>query len=387
MKIRIEKNQLQWLRRLTVVVFAIAIMQNLLPPNSFSGTVLLFDYEFGFLRRGLIGELANYYFGSNASVAEVLTFSALMSLFGLLCLLLLAVRSLFDNVQGLFIALLLFTSFAFNAIVGTTGYMDMILIGGVALVMLTDPIGFIGVFLRMAVVATGIFIHEAMLPYFAVFFSLEIWLRCRDQRVFKRWFKTALPFLAALAAFGVVTAYGTLPTDQIPAYIEYIQTKAGFTTDPEATVVLERSLADNMAFMQEKRAEMGYRGWVVLDGIPLLLMTIWLIWLNLKILPQDSGIITKILLIGAIFAPTSLNVIAFDVVRFGSMSVLVGFLVLISQLRHSPGIQTRLSDVMGWPLFVVILVLNQSIVVTQINTGDAQKYGFPWALVQQLGWF
>ncbi len=386
MSTRTKETHLQWLRRLVVVVFAIAIMQHLLPPNGFSGTVLLFDYEFGMIRRGLLGALANYYFGENASVAEVLTFSALMSLFGLFSLMILAARSLFDGLHGLLVALLLFTSFAFNAIVGSTGYMDMVLIGMVALVMLTDPARVFGILLRIIVVCVGVFIHEAMLPYFAVFISLEIWMRCRDERAVARWAKTLIPFLAALVAFGAVTEYGKLPVDQIPAYIEYIQAKAGFSTDPEATVVLERSLADNMAFMNIKRAEMGYRGWVILDGIPLLLMTFWLIWLNLRILPEDSGSLTKLLLVGAILAPTSLNVIAFDVVRFGSTSVLIGFLTVISQLRSNPRAYGRLKEIITWPLFVVILVLNQSVVVTQINVGDAQKFGFPWALVEQLGW-
>lgn len=111
-----------WLKRLVILIFALAVLQNLLPPNGFSGTVLIFDYEFGLMRRGLIGELANFYWGTQAAPREVLAVSAGLLLLGLVCMLVLVTKRLFQMQVTLRLALLSFSSFAFKAIVGFTGY-------------------------------------------------------------------------------------------------------------------------------------------------------------------------------------------------------------------------------------------------------------------------
>ena len=376
----------RWLMRLTAVAIFFAIVRNLLPPNAFTATVLLFDYEFGLVRRGLIGELANFYWGDTVSQTEVFALSAALTLFGVAATAALFFRWFSATLAGALLLLLLFSSFAFSAIIASTGYLDLLLIGMVCLVMLTDPAQHLGVLLRGLVCVIGLLMHEVMLPYFAVFLAFDIWLARPLQGAESRVAVSLVPLIAGFAAFAVILVWGQLPAENIDAYLQHIEAKSEFSAEPEATVVMERTLGDNMRMMAEKRQKADYRAWVLFDGLPLLAMTLWLIWLNFKLLARNAGGITRILLLGAIFAPLSLNVIAFDVVRFGALSVFVGFLAIISQMRTDPGVHDRLTTVMSWPVFVIVLLLNLNVAVNQINTGEGHQFLFPWALVEQLSW-
>jgi hypothetical protein len=339
------------------------------------------------MRRGLIGELSNFYWGSEASPSEVLAVSAVMSLFGLLCLLVLVSRRLFQTQTTLWLALLLFGSFALKAIVGFTGYMDMMLIALTCLAALSDPNRWFGIVARMLAVFVGMFCHEIMLAYFAVFLCVDPWLRRGSRISIAEISLASLPLLTGIAGFAVLQMFGHVSAEDAPAIVEYVNQKAGFTADGEATNVIGRSIGDNLALMTEKRAEMGYRSWVILDGIPLALMMLWVMWLNLKVMSARFNGLAQFIVFAAILSPQSLNLIAFDVVRFGAISVLVGFLTLMSILRTDEDAEVRLKHILTLPVFLVVLMLNQPFMGTQINTGWAHLYELPWVLLEQVKWF
>ncbi|MEM6620417.1 MAG: hypothetical protein AAF631_14115, partial [Pseudomonadota bacterium] len=147
---------LRWMQRLVLLVFALALVRDLLPPNGFSGTVLLFDYEFGLVRRGLLGELANLYWGKTVTPGEVFAVSAAMSLLGLSALLVWLGRSLLASRETVLLALIFVTSFGFAAVVGTTGYMDMVLIALTLGAAATDPNRASGLVARVVVTVVGV---------------------------------------------------------------------------------------------------------------------------------------------------------------------------------------------------------------------------------------
>ncbi|WP_145991961.1 hypothetical protein [Neptunicoccus cionae] len=372
-----------WIMRLIWVVVALALLRNLFPPNSFTATVLIFDYENGLVRRGFWGEVLNLFWGETVSKSEIFAASAVLTLVGLAALL--AVFAKWSAVSFAVARwmLLFVCSFAFSALVASTGYIDLALIGVVSLVLFFDPRSTIGVFLRCLAVFAGMFMHEVMLPYFAVFLVYDIWL----SRPTARHALIALgPLVVGFAALFILSVWGQLPQEEVADYIAHIEAKSEFSAEPEATVVMERTFSDNMVMMAEKRGMLDYRSWVLFDGLPLLVMSLWLIVINLRLLPETAGALTRLLLAGAILAPLSLNIIAFDVVRFGAVSVLIGFLCVISLLRADPSAAGRLDRILGWPLLLIVLVLNLHVTVNQMNTGDRQDYGAPWAIIKQLDW-
>lgn len=373
----------QWLIRLIWAVVFLALLRNLFPPNSFTATVLIFDYDQGLVRRGFWGQVLNLYWGDTVSKAEVFAASVGLTLAGLAALMAVLYRWFGQSFAGAQLLLLFVCSFAFSAIISSTGYIDLALIGLVSVALLADPLRPFGIVLRCLVVAVGMFMHEVMLAYFTMFLIYDIWAA---RPVLRRAAVALSPLLVGLAAFGVLTIWGQLPRAEVADYITHIEAKSEFTAEPDATIIMDRTLSDNLTMMSEKRGMVDYRSWVLFDGLPLLAMSVWLILLNLRLLPRTASPLTKLLLVAAIIAPLSLNIIAFDVVRFGAVSVLVGFLVMIPLVRNDPEGMARLDNALTWPLVVVVLVLNLHITVNQMNTGDRQNYGAPWALVKQLDW-
>lgn len=376
----------KWLYRLAVVALFFTLLRNLLPPNAFTATVLLFDYDFGLIRRGMIGEFANVFWGDTVTISDIYLISVLMAFFGLGIAAALFFRRLPTTLAGYLLLVLLFSSFAFAAIMASTGYIDLILIGLVCLSLFRSAATSGGVILRIIVGVLGVFMHEVMLPYFTVFYAFDIWISRPTQKRPLRFLTAILPLLGAVSALVILNKWGQLPAENYAAFVDYINAKSVFTADPKATIVMERTLADNLTVMAEKRGMLDYRSWVLFDGIPLFGMTLWIIWLNLKLLGPLASSLTRFALIAAILAPMSLNVIAFDVVRFGAISVFVGFLAIASQMHTDPTTRDRLANTMTWPMFVVVLFLNLNFSVNQLNSGDGHEFLIPWVLVKQLSW-
>ncbi len=112
-----------------------------------------------------------------------------------------------------------------------------------------------------------------------------------------------------------------------------------------------------------------------------------MMWLNLRLMSGRFSGLAQFLVLCAIMAPQSLNFIAFDVVRFGAISVLVGFLMIMTLIKADDDAEVRLKHILTLPTFIVVLVLNQQFTVTQINVGWAHLYELPWVLLEQAKWF
>jgi len=373
---------LRGMQRITLLAFILVLVRGFLPPNAFSATVLLFDYEYGLIRRGLMGEIATLWWGAHVTRAEVFLLSASMSLFGLFTLYAFVARSSSKSVTGTLLALTLFTSIAFDAIVAATGYLDLVLIGLVCLSMLTDPRQVSGLVARALAVGLGVFFHEIAIGYFSILLAADIWLQ-RDGRACDIPL-SLLPLFSGAAALALLMVAGNLSPEQTAAFLDHIAAKAAFKPDPEATVILERHLSDNFAVMETIRDQAAYRAWLVLDGLPLLALSLWTGWLILCAIGPGQYM-SKLLCLGAIAAPMSLNVIAFDVVRFGAISALCGFLLLFA-LWTRQGPRVRLQAALSLPHVLTVMVLNQVSAVTQLGEGELHLWQLPWVLLKQLTW-
>ena len=379
-----EFRQQQLLRVAAALSFLLALLNHLLPPKAFSATQLLFDYEFGLARRGLFGELLNLVTGAQVTVTEVYATAALLSFAGAAGFYLFLSRYMLGQVSGYLVLILALNTFAFSSFVGSTGYLDAALLGVTLLALSTDARQNIGLLLRLALCVVGVLIHENMLPYFTVLIGLDLWLARKDLPLA---FPIAIsPVLAGLISVAALAAFAGFSPEQAVSYAEYLQGKAAFGLDPTSTDVAGRTIGDNFALMRELRGTTKYWAWVMFDGLPLLGMSLWLIWLALKVLGDAADRPTRVFLLAAVMAPLSLNIIAFDVVRFGAASVLSGFLVLVLLTRYVPGSAGRLEQVLGWTLFLLVLVLNVNMFTIQVNVGAGHTSQFPWVILTQLQW-
>ncbi len=379
-----DPRKLQMLQLATLVSLLLALVNHLLPPKAFSATQMLFDYEFGLTRRGLFGEVFSWITGTSVSVSEVYAAAAVLALIGALAFYLFLSRQLPQQVSSYLLLILGLNSFAFASFVGNTGYLDALLLAVTLLALASDGRSTVGLSLRLGLVVIGVMIHENMLPYFTVLIGFDLWLARRDTRL--GWLVALSPVLVGGLTIAALAGLGTFSTQQAADYAQYLQSRADFKLDPNSTDVAGRTIGQNFALMAELRGTTKYWAWVLFDGIPLLAMSLWLSWLAARLLGAVD-VAGKVMMVGAVLAPISLNFIAFDVVRFGAASVLCGFLVLVLLVRHLPDAAQRLEQSLSWPVFVVLLVLNANMFTIEVNVGAGHVSQFPWVLLTQLQWF
>ncbi|MFQ5439603.1 MAG: hypothetical protein ACE5DK_12330, partial [Paracoccaceae bacterium] len=345
---------------------------------------LLFDYHLGLVRRGLVGELLGWLTGETVSVGEIYLASLVISLAGAFAFFALLSRFLPQDRGGYLLMILALNTFAFASFIGNSGYLDGLLMALAALALWSDARSSHGLAARIGLVVAGVFVHENMLPNLAILIGFDIWLA---RRAGKRALVVAvLPVAAGALAVGFLAMFAEFSPDDAARFATHLQDKAAFRLDPASSDVAGRSMVQNFALMGDLRSTTKYWGWVLFDGVPLLAMSLWLIWLGLRVLGDCAGRMGRLLLSGAVVAPLGLNVIAFDVVRFGAVSVLAGFIVILLVIRHVPEAAPRLKTVLSWPLFLVLLVLNANMFTIGVNIAQGHLGQFPWVLLNQLKW-
>lgn len=374
-------QRLGLLRLAAGLSFVFALVNHLLPPKPFALTQLMFDYSAGLTRRGLVGEVAGWVWGYQVSLAEVYALSAAITLIGALAFYHFMVRQLPSRIEASWLLIVLaLNTFAFASFVGNSGYLDGLLLA-LTVVAVSLPVTGAGLAARLALVAVAMLVHENMLPYFSVLIGFDLWLRRRGKPYQKT--LALLPVLAGFVMLAGLVLAAKMEAATAQRFAEYLTARADFWVDPAALEVSARGIAGNLALMAELRGTTKYWAWVLFDGAPLLAMSLWLIWLAGRLLRTSQERIFAGL---AILAPLSLNLIAFDVVRFGVASVLTGFLLIGVVVGHRKGAAARLAAVLTWPHMLVVLVLNVNIFTIQVNIGAFHVGQFPWILLTQLKW-
>lgn len=377
-------TQIRLLRMAVLLYLVLALINHLLPPKASSATQLLFDYELGLIRRGLLGELLGLFVGVTVSRTEVFIAAAGVTLAGLLGFYLFMMKYLSQQVSSLLILILALNSFAFASFVGNTGYLDAVLLVLTLLALSVDGRGHVGLGLRIVVCSVGVLIHENMLPYFSVLLGFDLWLvRGRNHKALV---VAGMPVLAGALTLLALARFANLSAQQAAEFISYIDARADFAFRVSSAEVVGRTVADNFAIMAELRETKRFWGWVMFDRVPLFLMRVWPLWLTQRLMGRAGSILARVLLAGAIFAPLSLNVIAFDAVRFGVVSVLTGFVIVALLVRHVEGASERLRKTLNWPHFLIVLILNVNIFTVQINVGSGHTAQFPWVMLTQMQW-
>lgn len=342
----------------------LAIAGSMFPPKYYAIASLLLDYSSGLIKRGLVGELLRPVFGPVVTLGELHLASAIVTLAGAAALALM-VRNLRTSLPGQLLFVLMFSSFAFRSYVGTTGYLEGVLLVLAAAAMTLSARGSMGILLRVVCIVIAVLVHEIALAWIAPLMVFEIWLAQQHRPFWSRVCVSAIPMAAALLAYGFVSIFGEVGPAVVAAQDAQIAARLdprySFSSDP----IMSRSLSQHFELLVETYWSDGrYHRWLVFDGLPLALMTYWLGKIAVRIAPDR---LTASIAVGVMVAPLTLNAIAYDVVRFGAMSVLSGFLVLAVLHRAGFGTGRRGDAVLDWPVFTVLLILNLAITTGNIN--------------------
>ncbi len=380
-----DMRQMQILRITAAVSFLLALVNHVLPPKAFAATQLLFDYSQGLTRRGLVGQILTLVFPDKVSVGQIYAVAAGISLLGALAFYLFLKRTLPEQTSALLLIILALNSFAYSSFIGNTGYLDGMLLTLTLLALSSKATTRAGLAVRLALTVLGAMVHENMLPYFTLLIGFDLFLARRGQT--RALGVALLPLGVGLVTVAALATLGRFSPDQAADFAAHLQARAGFGVDPTATVVAGRGIGGNFDLMANLHKTTKYWAWVLFDGVPLGLMSLWLFWLAGRLLGPLAPRSARLLLAAVLLAPLSLNVIAFDVVRFGAASVLAGFVAIALILRHIPEAAPRLTKILTWPHFLLLLVLNANMFTIEINIGSGHTSQFPWVLLTQLKWF
>ncbi|MDQ7081030.1 MAG: hypothetical protein Q9M41_10225 [Paracoccaceae bacterium] len=164
-----------------------------------------------------------------------------------------------------------------------------------------DPRRRLSVALKVVAALIGVLVHENMLPYFLMLLAFDLYLaRPGTGQALVR---ASLPVIAGAGMVTALFLFTHSTAEQAQALVTHLQDKAEFRIATDAAIVSASGFARNLAYMAQQHGTLHYWVWVLFDGLPLALMSLWLIWLGLRLLGRQATAMTRLLLVGAIIAP------------------------------------------------------------------------------------
>ncbi|MBD3679393.1 MAG: hypothetical protein HUJ27_13480 [Rhodobacteraceae bacterium] len=375
-------SSLGTLRVLVWLSLGLALVNHLLPPTPYAATQLLLNYDFGFVRRGLAGELLGYIWPDRVRIPHIYLTTFAVTLSGALAF----CFGLYTRMQGgltpSLLMLIGINSFAFGTFVGATGYLDAVLMVLVVAALASPPTAAWGLGVRLGALILGALLHEVMVPYFMMLIAFDIWLAEAGRR---RW-RALLPVGVGCTMVVLLFTIGEVRPEDGAAIMEGMRSRTGFVPHDVVMNTVTYTLADHSAYTEEYRSRDAYGAMLVCDGLPLGALVFWIWWLGARLLGERRTLSHFVFLL-VLLAPLSLNVIAIDVARFFAISALAGFLALGLILVHVPGARQRLSESLSLGHALAVLVLSSNIFTYGFNASMAFTAQAPWVWLEHEAWF
>ncbi len=348
---------------LLLVTLVLTLSRAMRWPNDFSEAHWLLDYRFGFVKRGLAGQILSSALGlggaePTASIISALAVALLVTLSGVLLWMAWQLTRSAPQPGVALLAALVFLSSPFIVMSAhLIGYLDGILIilsvAAVALMLRGRP------WAACAVQATAVLIHESAVLVGLPVLVLAWWVTPgQDGRLQSR-LKRAAPLVLPLAAFAaLVLSARALPPDFQDLYSQHLGRYTFVEGDmhifvPEwLTPGFAQHFAEQKHRFEERITCEACLGLVLPTVLTLLVWTI-------DVCRVRTRSITMALLVGATFAPQLMHMAAWDTVRIWTYSVAMAWLgawTLIRAHGASATVQSGLRTLAFAALVVNVLV-------------------------------
>lgn len=374
-EIRMEQSKI-W-RFVAIAILLLSALRGLRLPNIWSYSHFLFNYDLGFVKRGIVGEFA-------ARAGEPLylsyNFFVLFS-FTILCINLVLLGRLLlglvDSRVPLLIgcALVYASSIAIGLLAHTVGYFDQI---GLLVTLIALLIH--GFYKRMLflgfVLPLAILVHEAIFLMFFPVILLSLWLEM--DRPLARTQVLALTIFT-IALLGLVWIVGGQTLDPKAALQLYERTQATVEIPlrEDAFHVLGRGLSDNVQIMATRWLE-GRRylqlaaSWAVSLPSAGVLLGVAVVGLR----RTRAGASTVFLAILAGLAPLALHLLGWDMHRWNGLVVTCSLLTLyvVTSRLQSQELLTIPATV--YPLLVFLIFLNGISTIPLFDGYEIQQFPF-----------
>jgi hypothetical protein len=355
--VRTQRRRLFWGYLVVLgLVFLISFLKGFRLPNLWAATQFAVNYSAGFVRRGLIGELARRIGGPN--VFHYNTFAAIAFSILLVVSLLSALaiyRSLVSSRGdwGYNLALLVFAASPGVAfVVHTVGYLDYIGFMGVLLVILLGRrtrYRFVLFYLTLVVGSLLGFVHEVLAVMFGpvLFFVMLChgvsdaqYQKCTTKRLVWLLWQAALVAALILVISGVIGTWGTASPTRADELHRSMAQMTNFPLRPDVFEAEARSSARSltrlmpwywgMVWEREAEAILPIKAWLAIFPSFAFLFGYGQVAIGQLRLAPFSTWVLRVAYAGATLAPFSLNLVGWDYNRWNGIAILACFACLLT---------------------------------------------------------
>ncbi len=316
----------------------VGVLAGLRPPGRWAATHLVFDYELGFIKRGLVGQVLSLLVGGEVEYLEIVISSAVMLSIWIFLLVYLIVKlGRSDNLIYI-VASVYFVSPGFYYPVHMIGCLDIFSMICV-LTCFALPANLSGLLARFLICVVGAFAHEAFIPMFLPVVAFQYYLAAPPRR--RPFSGLELLLASLLVLLSLLLVQHTAPSELEPALRTHLQERAvDFELREDAVAVLFRDSAANLELM---RIMWGFPRILPEIAFSLLLVVstsiffAFVAWRALKdrIAAGPRRVVAGLMLVAVIAGPLSLDLIAWDVWRYAALTQTTAFFAILAvTLRH-----------------------------------------------------
>ncbi len=305
-------------------VLIITVFRGVRFPNLWSYTHFLFNYDLGFIKRGLVGSIFSLFGNPYFSSYEFFTFLSIFVLMVDVLLIWLFLKDLIkeNDLIATAIAFLFASSMGIAFLAHMIGYLDLI---GLGLTMLTLRIKNVKIRMISALIILPVMIlmHEVQFViYFPVLF-LSLLFDSRQWTIRNRVMVLVCISLVAGISMLSVLDRGLEDKDRMAQHLEE---KAGHSLRETAFEIFNWSTKDNIKVTWDAWSKAVVKRKMLdsmLVTMPLLILLLLLIWE----MTSKSPTYLRVFSILAPIAPLLLHIVAWDHARWNAFSVLVSFFI------------------------------------------------------------
>lgn len=340
-------------------VFFFSILRGIRFPNIWSYCHFLFNYDYGFTKRGLLGGITGL-FDSPFLISYEFFFMISLAIFAANVILLNLVIWNFLKSRNPVLAgssLVFVSSLAVVFLSHSIGYFDHV---GLLITLITLTLGgfYRKLIFLLPAMTIALLTHEAILALFfpVIFMSLLFSINAEDRlkKMVALGFSSAM--FVALALF--ISSNSLDPIEAHTMYTE-LQSEIEHPLQKDAFDVLHRDAVANVRIMQRRWSAYARAVRLMessLVTIPVCLVFIYLTAGFLRTIKATIG--TRLLAVLASVSPLLLHALAWDMHRWNSLAVTTSFLMLyvVHKVRadHQPVAVSRIV----YPVFVIMIFLN-----------------------------
>lgn len=359
-------------------IMVINLMRAIRFPTNWTYTQFLFNYDLGFCKRGLIGELVRQL---NLPVLYTYDFFAAVNIF-ILIINLLLITSMFVGLtkhgQKIFIlsAILYATSLAICMQANTVGYAEQIglLITLVAIKIKTFRIKLLFIAISGPFLAL---VHEAVIVIYYPILIISLFFDIDEQK--KPYaLKLIVIYSIFLLALTFFVANSALNSAGITNMAHSISVKMGAqnSPQPQALDLLNRTIQDNLSTMQAIWGDAKWQLALLASFLVTFPTAIMLLYICNYLL-TNNGIKTKLKNLSLIAAcsPLLLHLLAWDFNRWNTLLITNSFILLYILQKKLKQVQLNSLNQLE-PLFIFLFFLNGSSSLLLFGTSQVRQFPF-----------